>query len=362
VPRSCSSKCRISRPAPCCAAAIIEGLGSLSPDAEESALTTADQIPEPSADGPRDPDLKTLSVEQADALRRLSELAFAAHGVPVQSDGRDLLRDGPRVYGLMNLARMVAREPWSQWPALLDSHAAAMVAVDSPEPKEPVVQRDQWLLKLRALVDLPEQPDFDVVSGLPGLAALPAIDYPDRVAELLSRATVLDYADPDEFRTQALANLRSLPAPDVQPVLVDEDEPDGTVFALVSDDYYGAARALVLEDVIEALPDVGTSPHGYLVGVPHRHLLLVHPVTGPGVYAAIQAMVNIVGNTHDESPGPITKDLYFIPTDAFELGLYPHDEIAQRITLYQEDKVMILVPGHLEHALGQLGLLESAEE
>lgn len=329
----------------------------------ESALTTADQIPEPSADGPRDPHLPTLSVEQADALRRLSELAFAAHGVPVQSDGRDLLRDGPRVYGLMNLARMVARASWPEWPALLDSHAAALVAAYAPQPEQPAaVQRDQWLLKLRALVDLPEQPDFNVVSGLPGLAALPAIDYPDRVAELFGRTGVLDYADPDEFRTQALANLRSLPAPDVQPVLVDEDEPDGTVFALLSDDYYGAARALVLEDVIDALPDVGTSPHGYLVGVPNRHLLLVHPVTGPGVFAAIQAMVNIVGPAHDERPGPITKDLYFIPTDAFELGLYPHDEIAQQITQYQDDQVVILVPGHLEHALGQLGLLESAEE
>jgi hypothetical protein len=280
----------------------------------------------------------------------------------VQSDGRDLLRDGPRVYGLMNLARMVSREHWSQWPALLDSHAAAMVAVDSPAPKEPAVQRDQWLLKLRAQVDLPEQPDFDVASGLPGLAALPAIDHPDRVAELLSRATVLDHAEPDEFRTQALANLRSLPAPAVQPIPADDNEPDGTVFALLSDDYYGAARVLILEDVIEALPDVGTSPHGYLVGVPDRHLLLVHPVIGPGVFAAIQTMVNVAGRAHDERPGPITKDLYFIPAAAFELLIFPHEEIAQQITQYQDDQVLIMVPGHLEHALGQLGLLDSAEE
>lgn len=302
---------------------------------------------EPSADGDRDPYLKTLSVAQADALRALAEQAFTAQGVPVRSDGRDIVRGGPHIYGLTNLSREVATAPWADWQKLVDGHAAAMVAARvAPRDKESI-DPSRWMMKLRPAADLPQQLDYDSPSGLPGIVALPAIDYDSHVAEMLQLDRIREHAGLDEFRTRAVANLRALPPPiDVITRTPAADEPDSEVALLVFEDFYGAARALVLDHVIDSFLNVDPPVHGVVIGIPTRHHLLVHLVRGRGILTAIPYLVNLTDAMYAENPGPITNELYYVPW----LGA------SQQITRHDEKEVHILVDGVLQDTMAKFGI------
>lgn len=303
-------------------------------------------ISEPSADGDHDPYLRTLSVEQAAALRDLAVRAFTEHGVPVESDGRDLVRHGSMVYGLTNLARLVGSAPWPEWRGLIDGHTAAMVAARAT-PKEPEsVDPEQWRMKLRAVEDLPQQLEFDSPSGLPGIVALPAIDHPSHVAEMMGLDGVREHADLDAFRHRAVANLRELPPPVDITALPEDREPEGQFAILTFDDFYGAARALVLDHVLQDFLKVESVEHGCLIGIPTRHHLLVHVLTGSGVLAAIPNMINMVDGLHDNEPGPIINELYYVPW----LGA------SQQITRHGENEVNVLVNGLFEQELAKFGI------
>jgi hypothetical protein len=320
--------------------------GASPPDAEEHALPV-DQLPEPPADGPRNAYLPLLSSEQAAALHQLAEQAFQTYGVPAQADGYGSVIAGDWVYGLSNLSRLVAAAPWAEWPSIVDAHVAVVAAANDTDSDDEDVRPDQWLLKLRPVADLPMELDFDAPSGLPGIAAVPAIDFPTYVRELLGIDQVRRFADLDDFQRQALANLRALPAPEVTPVTPDESDPGNVVFAMTSDDYYGAARFLVLDHLIRAQLKAELPEHGCVIAIPNRHMLLVHPVTGAGVFTAIPAMVNIAQSAYAESPGPVSEHLYFVSAEGH----------AQQLTHRQAEQVAIVVDGAFELALSDLELV-----
>jgi hypothetical protein len=304
-------------------------------------------IAEPSADGDRDPYLRTLSIGQASALRELAEQAFAARGVPAKSDGRDIIRHESHVYGLTNLSREVSLRPWAQWQQLVDGHADAMVAANLAPKEQESVGPAQWRMTLRPIKDLPQHLDFDSPSGLPGIVALPAIDHPGHVAEMMGVDRVREYADPDAFRTRAVANLRELPPPlDVMTHTPIDDQPDSEVALLVFDDYYGAARALVLDHVLREFLKVESPVHGCVIGLPTRQHLLVHVVRGSGVLAAIPYLVSLADGLYTEEPGPITNELYYVP------WLGP----SQQITRHDNGEVHILVDGALQETMAKFGI------
>lgn len=304
-------------------------------------------LPEPSADGDRDRFLRTLSIDQADALRQLAEQAFTARGVPVKSDGKDVVRHGTHVYGLTNLSREVAAAPWSEWQRLIDGHADAMVAANITPKESATIGPEQWRMKLRPVADLPQELDFDSPSGLPGIVALPAIDHPSHVAEMMGLDRVREFADLDTFRHRAVDNLRKLPPPvEIIRHTPSDDDPDSEVALLLFDDFYGAARALVLDHVLREFLKVESPRHGCIIGLPARQQLLVHVPRGQGVLAAIPYLVNVSDAMYREEPGPITNELFYVPW----LGA------SQQITRHDEGEVQILVNGALQGTMAKFGI------
>ncbi|MEO5915047.1 MAG: hypothetical protein ABIS50_12505 [Luteolibacter sp.] len=81
----------------------------------------------------------------------------------------------------------------------------------------------------------------------------------------------------------------------------------GIVIKLVaSDGFYAASRALILE---RHSGFVGT--HGSLIGVPHRHGLIVYPIETRAVVDAMEALVPMLGGLYKEGPGSISPDMYW---------------------------------------------------
>lgn len=54
-----------------------------------------------------------------------------------------------------------------------------------------------------------------------------------------------------------------------------------------------------------------TSEHGMLIGIPHRHAVLIYPIKDLEVVTAINGLIPIIHGMNQEGPGSITNELYY---------------------------------------------------
>ncbi|MFB9314095.1 hypothetical protein [Nocardioides plantarum] len=303
-------------------------------------------------DRPADPDpaLPILSRDDATALDRMTREAFAQRGVEVTSDGSGQLRamDG-QTYGLSNLAAQVAREPRSAWTGLVAAHVGGMLASQEvPEPQSLDEVRSQVYPRLRWEADLPERPSY-AENPLPGIVELAAVDYPTHVAELLDDLAVERLGGWAAIRAQGIVNLRSLEPMHRQTITADPERHDADLHLLVSDDFFGPSRVLVLDEVMAGL-GIEAGPHGVLLAVPNRHLLALHPLGGVGVVAAMRLLAEIGTGEYEGQPGALSPHVYFRPASGGPI---------EQVTRVEEDgTVVIAVDGALADAFAGLGLLD----
>lgn len=297
-----------------------------------------------------DPALPALSREDALTIDRLAREAVAQRGVEVTSDGAGLLTamDG-RTYGLSNVAARAAAQSRTGWPELVAGHVEGLLAShDIPEPQSLDEVRTQVYPRLRWSEDLPDLPSY-VVPALPGIVVLAAIDYPSHVAELIGDDAVERLGGWPAILEQGITNLRALEPMHHQVLQGDPERDDADVHVLTSDDFFGPSRLLVLDEVMAGL-GIPASPHGVLVAVPNRHLLVVHPITGLGVVGAMQLTARISTGECDSQPGAVSPHVYYRPASG---------AMGEQVTHVDEDGAMtIQVDGALAEAFGALGLLE----
>ena len=272
--------------------------------------------PQPSPDGDRpDPVLGMLTVDEAAWLVMLVRGAFAEQGHETTPDGAGALRGDGQSYGLHNLAAYVAGVHRRAWPDVARRHVQDMLAADrTPQPTSLDEVRDQVLLKLRPVADLPAGPPDYALEVLPGIVAVAAIDYPTHVSELLDAERLDPLGGWAQVRPVALENLRRLSLPPVEELLADDSAPDSAVQLLIADDFFGAARLCVLEHVLASMLGVERPQHGVLVAVPNRHVLALHVPTGPGVVPALHLMAALAAEECATSPGPISPYVYLLPS------------------------------------------------
>lgn len=300
--------------------------------------------PEPAADGPRDDVLTAVSVPQAAALVDLALGWFAARNVNARYDAGTVHAGGTQ-YGLHNLAAAVNVQPWRDWPAVVEHHFESLR--DAGRDRLPPT-RDELLVTLRPTADLPEQPDYDTSCVLPGLHALLTQDTPAAVHEILRVEGVSHLGTFEDVRVRATANLVALPVPEHTVVHADPERTDADVQVFAGQDYFVAARALVLRQLLATALGVEAPDHGCLVAVPNRHLLAVHLLRGPGVVAAVRAMGTIAAGASGAAPGAITDEVFYLPQHG------PGQSVLRR----EPDGTMtVLVEGSFAETFRRLGII-----
>jgi hypothetical protein len=290
-----------------------------------------------------------LSVEQAAALTRMVQRSLAERGIETVVDRPGELRGSDWSFGLHNLAVVVATVPWPRWSRIVRRHIVALSESTSAERGGPLagVGPDRLYVKLRAVHDLPERPDYDVDEPLPGIIGLAAVDRPTHIIEVLGRLAVDQLGGWEHVRSTGLHNLHLLRAPDRQDLQPDPARPDSTVHVLVSDDCFGASRLLVLDDILRSVLAVERPGNGVLVAVPNRHMLVVHVLTGLGVVAASALMGRIAVSQFPTEPGPISPDVFYLDPAG----------VGQRVmTAGDGGQLRLDVTGRLAEAFSRLGL------
>lgn len=301
--------------------------------------------PDAAEQGP-DALLPALSEGQAREFTRLVYQTLAERGREgVVSDGALHFNDGSS-HGLHNLSIAAAEADPRIWPTLVREHVQAMEQIDAETDDIPA--DDTVFLRLRMREDLgDEEPAYQALEPFPGVLALVAVDRPTHVKELSGDLSqVGSYERAVELGRR---NLAALPLPAVERLLADDEDEGSAVHLLMSDDFFGASRAIILEDILDRALGTSIPEAGVFLVVPNRHLLAVHIPTGsPSTVGALSLLSNIGFGECKSAPGPISPFVYHVSRDGS----------GAQVSSIQDGKVVFSVIGQVEDAFRTLGLLE----
>ncbi len=294
-------------------------------------------------DGPRDGALPMLSREQAARFTTLARQAFAQAGLETTIEHGSLQAlDGQRL-GLTNIAHAAARVRERDWPRLLADHARVMaLATNEPDPSSLDEVADRVYLRLVTPGELTTRPE--VALELDGdLLAVPAIDYPEHVKAITARSAVDQIGGWVRVQERGLANLRSLDAEETGSL---PGEDDGGSVLLSLGGFFNASRALVLDSVLTRDFRIEQPQHGVLLVAPNRHLLALHPLTGPDCLDAVRRLYAIAQGESDQ-PGALSGHVWF----------WRDGELSQISRRTEAGTVAVEASGGFGRALDELGLL-----
>lgn len=253
--------------------------------------------------------LPTLDPDRADRLIALAHADLAGRGLEATIHVGHLELAGGEVFGLHNLSVIASRAPERDWPQIIARHMDLMLDPPSNDgPPDP----GAVLARLRLHSDLPRRPHYEAVEPFPGLMAIIAVDHPEHVSELMN----LPEGIPDVATAMSLArrNLTELEPPHHESVLIEHEDESSRVHFFGTDDFFGAARLLVLDDLL-GRAGIPMGPGGVLVSAPHRHVVTVHAITGPSVFAVMKWMVAFTRNEYETQPGPVSPEVYHSAPD-----------------------------------------------
>lgn len=263
--------------------------------------------PQPGDDRP-DAHLSPLTVGQAAQLRVLVRRTLAELGLEGVPEGDRLrLADG-RVLGLVNLARAVAHEPASRWPAVVGRHTRIMLDFfDTPLPTSLEEARDRLYLRLVTTGDVP--PGGCVRSIGADLVQAAAVDHPEHVATVTDAALVEHLGGWDALTEAGLANLSTLRADQTRRWV---DPVAGAEILVSIGGFFNASRLLVLPVLLAQDFGVERPAHGVLLVVPNRHLLAAHVLVGVDeTIVAVRNLAALAAREHAGVVGPLSPNVYF---------------------------------------------------
>ena len=252
----------------------------------------------------------------------------------------------PNVLGLHNLAQICRGRPREAWAEAMRHHFDVAFDVKDGTTAEELAKdwtlaREKVKLRLYREENLPPAVPLVTWHVADGLVAVLAFDLPDTVisVKMGDRAT-WDVEDEELYET-ALDNVRNEGLLGMNKIEV------GAATSIVVLDggrsFFAASHALFLEDYLMNESLVGTGgfqgEYGAVIAIPHRHVVIYHPIDDLRVVAAIQTMLVTAANMFAEGPGSISPDLYWLPPDDHDT-----DDLLVRLPCERTDDALRFLP------------------
>ncbi|MCY7401178.1 MAG: hypothetical protein LH477_09490 [Nocardioides sp.] len=244
-------------------------------------------------------DTRWLVAEAQRVLADLGETSTVLEGVALT------LAD-QRVMGLDNLARAVSRLPRKRWARAVRDQLTALVHV-RPDTTPAIEDLRVKLWPAERADDLTYEP----LEPLPGVVAVLAAQG-NGVSLEFSKLDLV--GERDEAYQAALTNVAGLPRPRHTRRRIDPHSRNSWVDFLDSGDAYGAARVVVLPDLMRKLR-IDFPPHGVLVAVPTKFELWVHVPVHEDVVQTALTMSWLAHQTWVEEPYPVSPDVFLVSPD-----------------------------------------------
>lgn len=291
-----------------------------------------------------------LPPKDADHLVGLVAKALNQEGIEANYDGRGaFIVAGGAQWGLNNLAIVCRTNPRDTWAGFALEHIRKMKAAGQV-PQGPIDPRILFLSLQPAegfwwpdlLASYPEV--------LPGIAVLPAEDFPSHVGKILDPGRIEEFGGMEHTLAIARANLRQRPF-DAQAAYVEPDDPTSAVHffsPVIEHDHFIASKVTMLDEHIPGNPPGSWPDNGVIVAVPHRALLFFHLPVSAGVVKVIHTMARMTADMFRDNPGQISPDLFYIAPDGAR----------ERLTQWSPDGLNVNATGRFEEVLLRLGMVQ----
>lgn len=219
-------------------------------------------------------------------------------------------RDGGTVRcGLQNLAQKCAMTAEREWPATIREHFKALLTMSGQAHAFESLANDA--ARARELVKLRLYPEgYAGVSDklvhralAPGVIVALAYDLPDTVSGVPPEHLAGWGIDVQEAFEIGLDNLARESLAKWQMLRAGA----GFQFHVLSgDSFFTSSQVLRLGEIFHL-----GGPHGLLVGVPHRHTLIVYPIVDAGVAVALPTLAQIAAGLYAKGPGSLSPNVYW---------------------------------------------------
>lgn len=269
--------------------------------------------------GSPDPTFGFMTATQAATVRSLAQQEFARAGMEVVIEDGHLRGANGSEIGFHNLMTACHHAPGGprDWPELVAEHVRVVVATASrPHPLATTTTDEALSRTYLRVVGAPLPPTL-----------LPQVDYARSITPHLVEVLVLDTTDTlvtltdadldglgglDAARTAGLENLIRRPIDAVENIGVG----DGIDIVGIRGGTHTASKLLVLPDLLRKIKMAEEHPNGFLVGLPFRNYVLLHPLNDHRAVAATQRLAGLTRMAHDNEAGPVsTAVLWWRPDE-----------------------------------------------
>ncbi|SEN38418.1 hypothetical protein SAMN04488505_11020 [Chitinophaga rupis] len=268
----------------------------------------------------------------------------------VLGDGEIILDNatfGAERMGLVNVSQVCKQHPQSAWKSCIEDHfngmERAFAFTDDFEKRchDLSFARDYIGIRLYHNSYV-ENIDPGLIIGKPlagDLFMMLVFDLPNTVINVKPEQTIPWGLSDDALYEMGIVNMRekylshnSL-----------EQLGDITIRFVQGDHFFVPNIVFDLERIPEYL---GT--HGSLIGIPHRHAVLIYPIEDLNVVKAINQLIPVISGMNQEGPGSVSKGLYWyyngqltgLPYSLEEkkLNFYPPEDFLSVLNTLQEPR------------------------
>ena len=258
-------------------------------------------------DEPVPAEVAFFSAKEWNRFVEVVEKGLTKHGLTFGRDGTSVVVSGPdtQTLGLTNLAQVCHGEPPGRWPGLVDEFLGALGAAAEAEELRASFDSARSYLKLRLYPDdYAAGVDVELVARpfAESVIAVAALDLPTSVQTITTDDVARWGVPVDEVLAVALANTRGEGPTDRDSAEV----ADGVVIdVLFGDSFFTTTAVAWLGELVEI------GERGALVAIPHRHMILVHPIHGAGAVQAVGHVIAMARRFYVEGPGSLSQHLYW---------------------------------------------------
>ncbi len=213
-------------------------------------------------------------------------------------------------YGITNLAQVCALAPRPQWEQIINGH---FEGVRQAESEGSAIEQQQLdfnavcdRIKLRLYPSTWQ--DFEGAlhrSVAPGLEGTLVFDLPHSLRSVAPALPAAWGIAEERLFELGLQNVAADGLLQPQPLKLPNN---GAALAFASEQFFTSTHLLLLERYVPA----EQHPHGAVVAVPNRHLLLLHPLTSLRLLVnTIPGLVALVINAYNRGPGSLSRNLFW---------------------------------------------------
>ena len=219
-------------------------------------------------------------------------------------------------FGLLNLAQVCRQADRDAWRDVVRAHFDTVFAASNGDSALRVdvhhLESCRDMLRARLYpLDITRQSD-ELVSrpGPPGTLEVLVLDLPTSVRTVSRHeADAWGVTDTALFE-MARGNLMLAGA---LPVTAVEIERGVQLKVIMGDPYYAASHALFLDRYLAC-----DLPHGALVAIPKRDVVLLHEIRTVAAVEAVTALLRITIGMHRDGPGSLSQAVYWAHDDVFD--------------------------------------------